>query len=169
MRLELTTPATKPCNKCGSTSIAWQTAKSGRWYLTEVFTDLDERDVTDRRDFHSAYCGEPDAHTKRQAEITKVLREERDDEDSDRAERQAKREADALANFIALNDLAESDPEAGRKALAERERELENFNLYPPTMDYMVEFGKAVARAEVLRNEIEILTAALDAIGELDD
>jgi len=166
MRFELAEPAAKPCRNCGSETITWQSAKSGKWYLSEIFTDLDGHTVTDRRDFHSLYCNKPEAHTRKQDNITRVLQEEQQEAEAGRALSQQKREQEALENFIALNDLCESDPEAGRQELEARERELKGFQDNPPTMDYMVEYGRALTRMEVLRSEIETLTNALDAIDE---
>jgi hypothetical protein len=67
MAYEVTKTAT--CKRCKSTDVAWtQSVKTGKWYLTEVFTE-DGIQTTSKRDFHSAYCGKPEMHAVRQAQL----------------------------------------------------------------------------------------------------
>jgi hypothetical protein len=165
---EYTQTAKKGCRRCGSKSVAWQTStKTGKWYLTEVFTDLDGQTFTDHRDFHSAYCGRAqDIHDTKQHEIHHIEKADRDRQEQQRTSAHEKREADELDFFLGLSKLCQTDPEAGQTELETRERELAAIQANPPTMDYMVEFGRVTARAERLKVEIKFLHAALDAVTE---
>lgn len=164
-------PASKPCKHCGSSTVAWQKSKkSGKFYLTEVFTDLEGRTFTDRHEFHSTYCTDGEKHERVQAEILADDRKAAADDAARMDDYKAAAEAAELEAFLSLNDLCERDPEQGRRELESRTRELAAIHANPPTMDYMDDFIRTTAQAQTLCREIEIIVAALDAVmGDDDD
>jgi hypothetical protein len=108
---------TATCKKCNSDTVAWAKSKrSGKFYLTEVFIDYEDDQVTDYRDFHSAYCGKPELHAAKQAELRGDFQVEVEDDDAP--------DDESAKFFLALHDLCKSDPEAARAGLASRQSRL---------------------------------------------
>lgn len=97
---------TATCKKCGSTNVTWCRGKTGKYYLTEVFNYGTDNERTHKTDFHSNYCGKPDAHYFKQFEISKV-------DDPPEAEQLDERELEMLAL------LASYSPEKRKQQLSE--------------------------------------------------
>jgi len=71
---------TKParCNRCESTTVIWQTGKSGKRYLCEIF-DIEGEQLYSHVDFHSRYCGQTPA--VKQARLDEILEAALSDDD----------------------------------------------------------------------------------------
>lgn len=150
---------TATCKRCGFTSVTWQTsAKTGKWFLTEVWNDLDGNRYTGYTDFHSAYCGKHGLHDEEQARRIAEEQSKRNESDEQANERAEKEDAANVAYFLALLDLSDAEKEEKLGAL---NREEDAFKANPPTMDYMTEFEREISRAKRRRAEIEFLLAAL--------
>lgn len=66
-----TNPKPATCEKCGSSDVTWfRSKRTGHYYLCEIFVDDEGDKVSSSRDFHSKYCGDAEAHDKRQDELT---------------------------------------------------------------------------------------------------
>jgi hypothetical protein len=159
--------ARKPCKRCDSQTVTWQQSpKTNKWYLTEIFEDLDGRTFTHRTLFHSEYCGN-DEHALVQAQIKAQEQEERDRNDKHTAKVIADRKRAELEHFLALDSLVDDDPDAALVKLhelqAERERELRD----PVSMDYFTEHCHWVQKLDKLHADISALEAALDDAGRL--
>ena len=147
------------CKRCGSTDVTWNHSEKGKWYLSEVFTydgfsdgEMRVGEMTDHRDFHSAYCGKPDKHIAKQASIEAQEREhvERRKREADEAEAaRIEAEAEKLAKFLRMT------PDERTALIEDLESEIKH-ETDGITMDYMTEWSRAVARAEALRAEINL-------------
>jgi ssDNA-binding Zn-finger/Zn-ribbon topoisomerase 1 len=69
----------------------------------------------------------------------------------------------SMEEFLALNDLAENDPEQGRAELMQRRAKLDAELAQPASMDQFVDFIRWTELLGKLRAEIEILECAIDA------
>jgi hypothetical protein len=152
----------KQCKKCGSHTVVWQKSrKTGKFYLTEVFTDNTGDLVSDRRDFHSLYCGDAALHTAKQREL-------RQEADNAEAEWEAREEASAMESaqyFLDLHDLCKRDPEMAGRELGKRMARLDAIMDQPTSMDYMTEHMRELAEKKRLTAEISFMRAAM---GEVD-
>jgi len=149
-------PAT--CKRCGSKLVTWNQGQTGKWYLTEIFRDLDGASYSKHTDFHSNFCGIPESHDYEQAARTGSEVREQDEHKRDMEESRRKDEQTNMDHFLALLDL---DEEGKLAKLAQLQAEEENFKRNPPTMDYMTEFEREVRAAKFRRAEIGFLLASL--------
>lgn len=144
---------TATCKRCSSETVAWQTGKTGKWYLTEVFQNETGMGVTSHTDFHSKYCGKPEQHSLEQAMRDKAYAEAKQNRDEISAEReQAQREAEAaqLAIFIDMSpDMRVEHIEELKDALEKERRD-------PVSMDYFTEHCRWVQKCEAMRAEIDL-------------
>jgi len=144
---------TATCKRCSSERVAWQQGKTGKWYLTEVFTNEHGLDATAHTDFHSKYCGQPELHASEQAQRDQHYQENRDNREKLSAEReQAQREAEAaqLAIFIDMT------PEQRIEHIEELKDELEKERRDPVSMDYFTEHCRWVEKCAAMRAEIDL-------------
>lgn len=160
--------ARKGCKRCGSQTVAWKTSsKTGKWYLIELF-DFDGEWRGNYKDFHSTYCGKPDEHAMKQAQISEALGIQFANELEDYRQREERANAENARMFLKLHDLCKNDPDEARQEIADRERkiEIEGRGL---TMDYMTEFTRSTAKIKQWRVEIEFMKAALGEVEYADD
>lgn len=162
-------PAKKPCKKCGSTTIAWRhSTTKDKWYLVEIFKDGDGETFTENALFHSKFCGLPDEHAAMQFEIladAQREREQREQTQRSAVERAAENELERLFD---LENMCEDTPEKAEKELQKRQEELAAIERNPTSMDYFTDHMRERARVEILREEIGILEAGLEAALKLD-
>jgi hypothetical protein len=110
-----TNPKPAHCDKCDSTTVAWfKSKRTGKYYLCEVFTDNEGDRVSNHRDFHSKYCGNPDAHNLEQARIRGDFKPEpvpAPEPDGDKHEQLALEISNLSrpAQVLAIADLAKTD------------------------------------------------------------
>lgn len=148
---------TATCKRCGSETVTWQTsAKTGKYYLTEVF-DYDGIEKTDRRDFHSNYCGKPELHKAEQDEINGDYAER------DQAVKKAvaRREEETVNHFLALHDRCKSMPDVARAEVADLERRVEYEKRNWISMDTMTDAMNQRAEVKSMETEIKFMRAAL--------
>jgi hypothetical protein len=162
------TPAKKACNRCGSTTVAWEKNDRGKWYLIELFIDPfgdpdRPRQIGDRVDFHSSYCNKPDEHKRVQDEINAEaegdaeIRKQRDEREQ--AEREHA-EVEMMAAFLHMGSTERRDELQRRRD--EIQREMKN----DPTMDYFTDQIRWRAKLDSMRYELDLLE---DFMAELDD
>ena len=164
---------TAKCKRCGSQTVTWQTsAKTGRYYLTEVFR-YEDGDKTDRRDFHSAYCELPARHAEKQDEIFKAQHAK--DAAAEKVEREKASElrrtrevaSDEVLGWyqMTIYEMRERMPDVEAE-ITEEERKLANetnpANRY--TMDDFHEQNKQLARIAGHKARIKWLTAERDVL-----
>jgi hypothetical protein len=155
------------CKRCGSTTVTWQ--QGTKWYLTEVFTVNGQEDMSAKTDFHSSYCGNPQAHNVEQQRHDHVYGEwqrehERIEQKSkqDADEREAMRieaEAELLAAFLRMD-------ETDRYVLITKLNQRKEAELEGITMDYMTEYEQALRAAAEIQAEIDMY---LDFMEDVED
>lgn len=142
---------THTCKRCGSTDVTWHQSNRGKWYLIEVF-DYDGTARASATDFHSKYCGKPDLHISKQAEIIADLAGEEMERKQQSDEREAKRlqdEVDKLEIWYSMTP----DEQADTIRILRRKITAETRDM---TMDYMGEFLKSQARIAEWQAEIDL-------------
>lgn len=162
----ITLDRTATCKRCGSKTVAWQTSKTGKWYLIEAFTDLNGFDFALRGEFHSKYCDQAGLHNQAQGALTSYLEAKHEEEQNERDRREEENAANAGMNFLRLLDLSEEEQ---RDYLAALQRECDRFYANPPTMDYMTEFMRENVAQKHRKAEMGFLRAALGELTEEDD
>jgi hypothetical protein len=151
------------CKRCASKNVMWQqSAKTGKWFLTEVFKTLDGEDFTQYRLFHSNFCGNQGEHEIVQDQFLADEQRERDEKDTVVKKAQDKRENDRLMNFMGLIQLCEEDPKAGKAALSKRMDELAGIHANPTSLDYFTDAMREREHAKQLEIEIDLMRHALD-------
>lgn len=150
MQRDLVSLASKPCNRCGSTTVAWHQGHSGKWYLIEVFNDEHGYPVANYRDFHSNYCGN-DEHAKYQARLDAEYAEDKAEKDRAASQRETERiQAEAEALFI-YGNMKPRERSAFMDELREKLTNLQNDWV---SMDYFTEHMRWVQECETLKAEI---------------
>lgn len=153
---------TATCKKCGSTTVTWRkSAKSGKWYLTEVFT-TGGVERTDYRTFHSQFCGKPEDHKRVQDEINA----DEAKQDDDRDDAQKAREREAIEREFLLITLCDDNPKAAQVKLDANIRELRSIAENPTSMDYMTDHMRERNHVAALKAENTILAAGLGVLVE---
>lgn len=151
------------CKRCGSKNVFWQqSAKTGKWFLTEVFQTIDGKDFTQYRLFHSNFCEKPEEHDTVQQQFLVDEQKERDEKDAAVKQASDKREQERIMNFMDLIQLCEEDPEKGKAALDSRMNELASIQANPTSLDYFTDAMRERAQAKQLEMEIELMRHALD-------
>jgi hypothetical protein len=155
--------AKKGCRKCGSSTVAWHQAASGKWYLIEVFSDEWGDPIGHYRDFHSEYCSHPEKHNQLQASLDAEYAEDRAERERALSAKDAERlerETVMLGSFSALS------AELRLRALDDLRKKIERHSENYVSMDYMTDHMRWRAEGEALRYELDLLE---DFNSELDD
>lgn len=126
-----TNPKPATCEKCNSTDVAWAKSKrTGKFYLTEVFTDSDGDRVTARNDFHSKYCGKSELHDSKQAGYNGYVKPEVPPQvESDLAQEVAlvlSGQPTMAKRVVEISKFAKNNPDLSRKVIQIWERQGEN-------------------------------------------
>ena len=150
MEREHVSRANKPCNRCGSTTVAWHQGHSGKWYLIEAFQDEHGDWVGNYRDFHSNYCGN-DEHAKYQARLDDEYEEDRAEKKRKADQRETERiEREAEALFV-FGNMKKKEREDFMVELRSRYGKLSADWV---SMDYFVEHCRWRSECEALAAEI---------------
>lgn len=97
------------CKRCNSETVSWaKSARTGKFYLVEVF-DYDGVLKSDRIDFHSRYCGNPEAHQQEQDEIHAGFKESNQWHEEIVREREEISAVETAKFFLNLHDLCKND------------------------------------------------------------
>jgi len=151
------------CKRCGSKDVTWQQSmKTGKWFLTEVFKDLNGEDFTQYRLFHSNFCEQPDEHELVQKQFHADEQKELDEREAQVDKERKKREHERMLNFMALIELCQEDPAKGEAEMTKRERELASIKANPTSMDYFTDAMRERQHAKQLEIEIDLMRHALD-------
>jgi hypothetical protein len=147
---------TAKCKRCNSETVTWhQSAKTGKWYLAETFVRGGQLE-SDHRDFHSLYCGKPKKHAAVQNEIDsdeKAKDEQYEKLTTVNEKRIEEENTQRLLGWIAMSDADRT------KRLRQITNRLDWYEKNPPSMDFIVEYGQAMAEIRELKQERDFLTA----------
>lgn len=117
-----TNPKAAHCDRCKSDNVAWfKSKRTGHYYLCEVFTDEEGDRVSSSRDFHSKYCGKPEAHAEAQAAMLRRKYDAPTPAPLDKSKEEAAEEMalaisnhDTFQRVILIADLSREDRELAR-------------------------------------------------------